>query len=112
MVIPFSSTQDVVIRCRLYFTDKKVFEFLLDIKAKQSEHQTVVGRWPAELVKMELDYDGVLFHHPIEPTADGMHLKEINVYGGRDQWSQLLRNKAMESVRGGSVPEDQEPQDD
>ena len=56
---------------------------------------TVVGRTPQEVVGMELEYNSMRYAWPIEVSSDGMNLKTIDIQNGRDQWSQLLREKAL-----------------
>lgn len=104
MNITVSSDQAVDVSVILWFIDGTQYDFKMRLMGDASARHCVVGRWPPDVVRMELEYNGHCFAHPIE--VEGEHLKTINIYGGRDQWSQLLREKAMESARTGTTPED------
>lgn len=106
MNITVSSDEPVVVKVILTFVGNLVFEFQMQLAGRGPASYCVVGRSPHEVVSLELEYNGHRFAHPIEPTVDGQHLKDINIYGGRDKWSQLLREAAMESARTGTTPED------
>jgi hypothetical protein len=95
MNITVSSDQPVAVKIFLTFIDGNVFEFQMRLEGRAPAMYCVVGRWPQDIVRMELQYNGNRFAHPIE--VEGENLKTINIYGGRDQWSQMLREKAMES---------------
>lgn len=99
------SDREVAVKVIMTFLDGNVHEFRILLAGYQAATYAVVGRLPEEIVYMELEYNGLRFAHPIEPDGCG-HLKPINIYGGRDHWSQLLREAAMESARGGTTPED------
>ena len=67
------------------------------LQGREDALVTVVGRTPQELVKLELEHSDSRYRYPIEIDKSGAHLKAIKIFGGRDHWSQLLRNKAMEA---------------
>jgi hypothetical protein len=95
MNLTVHSDKAVEVHIFMTFTDLTIYEFKMRLEGHGPCQYTIVGRWPKDLVKMELQYNGNRFAHPIE--VEGEHLKPIHVYGGRDKWSQLLRDRAWES---------------
>lgn len=83
---------DVTVHFR--FVDGANFSTNIRLNGYGPAEYAVTGRWPNDLVELHLEYDGVRHSVPIEPEGNG-HLKPMHVYGGRDKWSQLLRNKAL-----------------
>ena len=96
MNIIVSSDRPVDVHVHMYFTDNNVYVTRMRLVGNNISRvrHTVVGRWPEDLLKLELEYNDCRHAHPIEPDGNG-GLKEIRIYGGRDQWSQLLRDKAL-----------------
>lgn len=72
-----------------------VFQFKIRMAGRGPAQYCITGRSPQELVRMELEYNDMRYAHPIE--AVGNDLKTISIYGGRDRWSQLLRDTALAS---------------
>lgn len=106
MNVTVSSDQAVDVSVFMTFVDGNIYEFKMRLAGHAPASYCVVGRRTQDVVKMELEYNGNRFAHPIEVEAGGEHLKTINIYGGRDQWSQLLREAAMKSARTGTTPSD------
>jgi hypothetical protein len=95
MNIIFDSNKPVHVRVFLTFPDNLVYEFRVDLNGRGSANYCVIGRTPQDVVKIEMEYDGVRYGHPVIP--DGKDLAPINIYGGRDRWTQLLREAAMKA---------------
>jgi len=99
MNLTVKSTQPVDLRGIMHFNDGKVFTFQMRLSGHGPAVFCVIGRSPQELVKMELLYDGLQYNQPIE--INGEHLADVELYGTRDKWSQLLRNKALQACKDG-----------
>lgn len=95
MNVTVSSDQAVDVSVFMTFVGGHIYEFKMRLAGHAPASYCVVGRSPQEVVKMEIEYNGCRHVHPIE--VQGEHLKTINIYGGRDQWSQVLRDKAWEA---------------
>lgn len=100
MNITLKSDRKLDVKLHMLFTDKLVYEARVYLDSYGPATFTVIGRWPKDLVRLELEHESCRFEYPIEPDSSGEHLKPISIYGGRDHWSQLLRNKAMEAGNG------------
>lgn len=93
MNIPFESDEQVDVELELNFTDGHTWQTKFRLSGYGPLLINVVGRWPQDVVSMLLSYDNCRFSYPIEVQGD--NLKTVHIYGGRDHWSQLLRNKAL-----------------
>ncbi len=100
MNIPLSSDRPVEVVLHFEFLGPDnhvlVWNTRARLKGRETALVTIVGRTPQEVVKLELEHSGSRFRYPIEIDTSGQHLKKIKIFGGRDHWSQVLRNKAME----------------
>jgi peroxiredoxin len=96
MNITLKSDQAVDVRVILTFYGELYFEFHMRVDSYGPATYCVVGRSPQEVDRMQIIYDGNHFDYPALST-DGVHLDVINIYGGRDHWTQVLRDKAMAS---------------
>jgi hypothetical protein len=102
MNIPFTSDRDVRVYATLefdghpHFPENPKFQFVVDIPGEEVVTVCTVGRTPQEVVSMELMYDEFRFPYLFKIDSAGEHFETIKIYEGRDYWSQLLRNKAME----------------
>lgn len=95
MNLTVHSDRRVDLIVHMMFVENVPYNFKMRLSGHGPAQFCVVGRWPQDLVHMELEYNGCRYAHPIEVT--GEHLKDIHIYGGRDQWSQILREKAMKA---------------
>lgn len=109
MNITFLSDKQLEIRGEIHFTDKLIYYFKVfhNGYAGLPAVHVVTGRTADEVTALHLEYSGMRYQYPVLLKPDG-DLEDIKISGGRDHWSQLLREAAMKSVRGGSVPEDQD----
>jgi len=96
MNITVHSDQAVDVEVFMTFIDTTVYEFKMRLQGRGPAQFCVVGRTPQDVVSMELQYCGNRFGYPIQ--HDGEHLKAIHIFGGRDQWSQLLREAAIKAT--------------
>lgn len=96
MNITLKSDQAVNVQVILTFRSKLHFEFQMRVDSYGPATYCVVGRSPQEVDRMHIIYDGNRFDYPVIST-NGVHLDVINIYGGRDHWTQVLRDKAMAS---------------
>jgi hypothetical protein len=55
---------------------------------------TVVGRSPADVREFYLTYGGNRFQLPVRIRPDG-EMYAVRLYGGRDHWSEVLREMAI-----------------
>lgn len=94
----FESDQTVDIVGELHLISGAIYKFRLHHEGWRPAIHVVVGLRATDLVRIFLTYDGVRFQHPVVTTPNG-ELVPIKIYGGRDRWSQLLRDKAMEAVQ-------------
>jgi hypothetical protein len=95
MNLTVHSDRPVDLTVHMMFVENVPYEFKMRLAGQGPAVFTIVGRWPQDLVHMDLEYNGARYAHPIEVV--GEHLKDIHIYGGRDQWSQLLRERAMKA---------------
>lgn len=98
MNITLESDRTIAVTVYMLFTDGDMYTITLPLDGYGPTTFTIVGRWPKDLVDLEIQYEGYRFGYPIELDASGEHLKTITISGRRDQWSQLLRDKAMEKT--------------
>ena len=109
MMIPMTSDKELDVDVHLTFRllDGQLVQWSTHARLHGAgECQVAVtGRCLQDVVGMELEYNGRRFAHPIE-SDDGVNMKSIRISGGRDQWSQLLREAAMKSARTGTTPSD------
>jgi hypothetical protein len=104
MNIPILTTHKVALEIHLEFTDGTTWSTAAPTRIDMSYGGVVcvVGRTPEEVVKMELEHSGSRYRYPLEIDSTGEHLKTVRLFGERDYWSQVLRNKAMEVDEDGN----------
>ena len=105
MNITFNSDRLTDVYMTFTFLDGRVYNSHIRLSGYGPGTHTVVGRSAEEIVRLELQYDGNRFGYPINVDEQG-NMPVINIYGGRDQWSQLLREAAMKSAKRGTTPSD------
>mgnify|MGYP003654076419 CR=1 FL=1 len=96
MNVTFNSDQPVDVQVILTLLGELHFEFKVRLEGRGPAVYCVVGRSPQEVDRMQILYDGNHFDQTVR-SSDGVNLDVINIYGGRDHWAQVLRNKAMAS---------------
>lgn len=111
MNITLESDREVDVTVELRFVGGIPHEFHIRLSGYGPLNYCVIGRSPQELTNIFLSYNNIGYEYPIM-ASDGMNLDPINIYGGRDHWSQLLRDKALESPIGSTTPEDKSPYND
>ena len=96
MNITLNSDRPVNVEVILTFLGGLHFEFKIRLEDVKPAVFCVVGRSPQEIDRMQILYDGNHFDQTAR-SSDGVHLDPINIYGGRDHWSQVLREMAMKN---------------
>jgi len=98
----FEADEEIAIWVELHLKNLGVYQF--EIRADKPwgmpPVHTVVGTTVDQLEKIYLEYNGMRFQYPIIRSKNG-ELKPIRVIGGRDHWSQMLREMAMREEENG-----------
>jgi hypothetical protein len=94
MNVTISSDQKVDVQMTMEFVDSSVYVTKFRMSGHGEFVHAVIGRVLTELVRVELMYDNLQLIFPILDDGQG-NLQKIEIYGGRDPWSQLLRNAAL-----------------
>jgi len=98
MNIHFRSNQPVHLNATIIFVGGATYAFQCRLTGQKSVCgvHTIVGRKPSDIKELWLEYDGVKYQYPLVMDGKRDGLAVIDIYGGRDKWSELLRRKAME----------------
>jgi hypothetical protein len=100
MNIQFITDRAVSVTVTIDFIDGARYraKFCLRGKERDGLYYNVPGRLPGDIAKLQVAYEGHSFTLvPPFASDDGINLKAMTLYSGKDYWAQVLREEALKS---------------